>query len=215
MAKQINIQQIYFDQASKANLLEGAIPYYNQYLTEFFENEVIATLPITGDYHGVFSHDIAFEMVFKMDGLPFTIYNLKLLIDRYPSDIYSFQKRRQSPNIVYQADNYHPNFSKYMVNVLDAIGWQLPKRLDFIILFNHFVAKSELYQRYVDELLKPAMEVMKTMPKLYANAGYKKLTPVNVATNWGHYPYHPFLCERLPSIFVQKHIKEIKCKHLF
>jgi hypothetical protein len=209
------IRQIYFDDASKANLLPDAIPYYNGRLTEFFENEVIATQPVQGDYYGVFSHDIAADMVFRMDGLNFSIQNLTILIDRYPADVYSFQNRRKNKNIVYQADHFHPNFSNYMKQILGEIGWELPDKLEFIILFNHFVARADLYQMYIDTLLKPAMEVMRSMPELYADAKYKKTPPKNVKELWGHYPYHPFLCERLPSIFVQKHKNELICKHLF
>jgi hypothetical protein len=209
------IHQIYFDSKSKANLLVGAVPVYNPVLSEFFENDIIAKLELTGDYNGIFSHDIANEMVFKQDGLPFTIANLKNAIDLHPADIYSFQNRRHNTNIVYQADNYHPNFSIYMAKILDQIGWSIPKRLDFVILFNHFVARTELYERYRTELLLPAMKVMRNMNELYTDAKYKKVLPKNVADNWGFYPYHPFICERLPSIFVQKYIKEIKCKHLY
>lgn len=189
-------------------------------LTPFFENSVIRELIEKGshkdaDYFGVFSHDITKEVVFKHNGQRLNPFSLDSCLAT-GSDIYSFQARRNQPNILTQAERYHPGFMGYVQEIFSAIGWEIPPKTDFIILFNHFVARSEIYERYVQELLTPAMDVMTTMPALMKNAGYKKYVSDEMKrAGLNHYPFHPFICERLPSVWVQKYKKDLKLEHVF
>lgn len=203
--------QIYYDEKSKENLLPGFRPYYNETCNEFFENQVIRDLYVCGDYFGVFSHRAKEKIIFKEQDQPFSFDSLQYFVNLYGCDVYGFQKRRKAENIITQADNYHPNFTVYTKRILNEIGWELPKRLEFITLFNYFVAKANIYEDYKRTLLIPAMDFMKTMPELYQDAGYKKEKPKGMS----HYPYHPFICERLFSVYVQKHFKDLTKRQLY
>jgi hypothetical protein len=222
-----NIWQVYFDELSKKNCYPEWKHYDNsKKLTEHFENSVIVDLIDSqehkkADYFGVFSHDIRKDMPFKEDGLAFSPETLeKVIVDNPDVEVFSFQKRRQNKNIVTQAEHYHPGFVKIINTILDETGFLtgLPLNLDYIILFNYFVAKSAIYEQYVEELLKPAMKVLEGIPDAYKSAGYKKLNTATLgrfveAFGKPHYPYHPFILERLPSIFMQKY--KYNFKHIF
>lgn len=223
----LNIWQVYFDEKGKKN----CYPKFNHYdnskkLTEHFENSVIADLIRLNEhkkatYFGVFSHDIRKDLVFREDGKSFSPKTLHDVIKINPNiDVFGFQKRRKQKNIVLQAENYHPGFVKMIETILDETGFlsELPKTLDNIILFNYFVAKSDVYERYVTELLLPAMRVLEGMPEAYKSAGYKTTTTAEKgrfteAFGKPHWPYHPFILERLPSIFMQKY--KYSFKHIF
>ena len=230
--------QIHFNERSKANCFPES-DWWKHYdnsdkLTEYFENSVIVDLISKGDhvgsdYFGVFSHDVAGHIHFAemLDGrkLRFSPDALRDIVMAYPGvDVFSFQKRRKNQNIVLQAENYHPGFVGYMTDILRNTGFMdsVPSQLDHIILFNHFVAKSDIYEQYVKELLMPAMDVMKYMAGLWEDSGYikhhvhGKIMPDNWQDHFQksfgvpYYPYHAFLCERLPSIFCQKHKLNVK-----
>lgn len=227
MAKEkLTVYQIYYSERTYVNCYQGRKwwkPYNNiGKLTPYFENQVIVDLINQGkhkqsEYFGVFSHDIGKEISFKEKGEPFSPESLLKCMDG--TDVFSFQKRRQQENIVYQAENYHPGIVKDTEFILNEIGYEIPKKLDSIILFNHFVMKSDLYERYVKEMLKPAMKVMETMPELHRDAGYKKLKKgehpdFTEHLGYSHYPIHPFLLERLPSVWMVYN-KDLTFKHLF
>lgn len=189
-------------------------------LTSFFENSCIKEIVCSGyanasDYLGIFSHDIQQEVSFKENNKLFTPDNLKEAVLEGGVDFYSFQKRRSQPNILTQAEHYHPGIVQMTQYILKRIGFDFPKKLEKIVLFNHFVARTEVYQKYVEEMLVPAMDIMVTMPELNENAGYKKQHPdFTKQLGFNHYPYHPFILERLPSVWLQ-HNPQFTFKHIF
>lgn len=215
----LNIWQIYFDERSRNNCYQEYKLYDNsKKLDENFENSVIAELISKhehrkGDYFGVFSHDIRQDIVFKEGEYTFNPENLEKVVSNNTGvEVFSFQKRREQKNIVLQAENYHPGIVEMTKKVLVECEflYDLPKRLNNIILWNYFLAKSDIYEAYVTELLLPAMQVLKNMPEAYQDAKYKTLddeTRQRFIRAFGHphYPYHPFLLERLPSVFMQKY----------
>jgi hypothetical protein len=108
---------------------------------------------------------------------------------------------------------YHPNFADYFQRIMAAIGYSwTPAGVADIFYFNYFVARADIYKRYVDEMLSPAMAVMDGMPELMQDARYAPL-PEPLRTQFGisFYPYHPFLCERFFSFFA--HVHRLKCAH--
>lgn len=230
----LRVFQIYFGEKSQKNCYPEWIHYDNSKgLTEYFENSVIVQLISEGahlgaKYFGVVSHDFYASAKFKEwvttdKKLSFSPQNLETVItNHYPGiDVFSFQKRRQNPNIVFQAERYHPGFIKAMDYILKETGFidGIPNKLNHVILFNHFIARSEIYERYVKELLIPAMEVMKGMPELWNDAKYKNVITPEVKDRFmksfgkPFYPLHPFICERLPSIFMEKY--KYSFRHIF
>lgn len=224
MSEPLRIFQIYYSQETKAHCFKRGWwhPYDNTgKLTPFFENTVIANLIKAkahrgAEYFGVFSHDIAKEIVFKENGQRLNPESLRECMES-GHDVYSFQKRRQQTNIILQAERYHPGFVEYTERILHKIGYAIPQKLDKIILFNHFIMRSNLYERYVKEMLLPAMKVMATMEELDEDAGYKRKDrrpDFGDQLGYEHYPYHPFICERLPSVWMAYN-KDLTFKHIF
>lgn len=218
----LTIYQIYYDEKSRENCYsrDWWHPISNEgRLTVFFENSVIVRLIQNrlhedSEYFGVFSHDIKSEIPFKHNGLVFSPESL-LSCMQSGEDVFSFQSRRSNKNIVLQAEQYHPGFVSYTRQILNEIGYDIPKQLSKIVLFNHFVAKSDVYAKYVNEMLIPAMDVMLNMKELYADAGYKKRhKSFSKELGFNHYPYHPFICERLMSVWLEYN-KEITFKQIF
>ena len=229
MAKKLSIWQVYFDEATKATCK----PEWNHYdnsekLTEFFENSVIIDLLHRGvhddaDYFGVFSHDVDQGINFREDGLVFSPANLETVVDQYRADVFAFQKRRKNTNIVTQADRYHPGFVEMMKAALDYAGFDLPNQLDKIVLFNYMVCTGEFWDHYAEELLKPVMQFLEYHSPAYSDSGYaligRPMTPEKAerftkAFGRPYYPYHPFICERLASVFLQYH-PQYTFKHIF
>jgi len=221
------IFQTYYDKETK-DMVEFE-PYYNNNLTEFFENSVILDLIKQGKceegYFGVFGPHIREKINFKQDGFLFNAPNLYKVIKQYDCDVYSFCSRRKQENIVLQAERYHPGFVDMMNKILDSVGLKLPKKLSKIVLFNNLVAKQNFWHNYTKDLLIPAMNLLSNMPEAYQDSGYSKISSVRrmtpekterfmAAFGKPHYPYHPFLCERLPSIYLELH-PEYSFKQIF
>lgn len=226
----INIHQVYFDEESKENCDPAWNHYDNSYrLTEYFENQVIADLLEKGEhykteYFAVFSHDVNLNINFREDNLPFSPDNLETIVQKYKVDCFSFQKRRRQENIVVQAEQYHHGFIDMTNKILKHCGMgELPAKLDKIVLFNLMVCNQKFWDAYYEDLLKPAMEIMKEMPELMQDSKYALIgRPMTVdkaerfkkafGNTW--YPYHPFVCERLASIYLQLH-PEFSFRHIF
>ncbi len=227
----INIWQVYFDEASK----KRCEPEWNHYdnsdkLNEFFENQVIADLIEKGEhlkdeYFGVFSCDFKNKVIMKgIDGFRINPSTLERSIEKYKVDVFGLCKRRENPNIVTQAERYHPGFVNMMKKVLDYCGLELPDQLKKIVLFNLMVCKAGFWTSYYNNLLKPAMEILKDMPEAYEDSRYALIGRKDLGDGRGdrfmkgfgkaYYPYHPFICERLASIYLQLH-PEYSFKQIF
>ena len=63
----------------------------------------------------------------------------------------------------------------------------------FIVMQNHFIAKSYIYEDYVLNWLIPAMKLIEQIPEASKEVPYK---------NFSGYTYYPFLCERLISTYI-------------
>jgi hypothetical protein len=224
----LKIFQIYFAEAQKGIL--DYKPYLNADCTPFFENSVIADLVGQGahrgsDYFGVVSHSLREKVNAMRTGWrvhpdiagvspeDFSVERFAHRLDAVRPDAMSFQ-RHVPHDPVATADRFHPNFSAYFAAILGRIGYQWkPTTFEHVFYCNYFVAKADIYQRYVTEMLVPAMSIMRTMPELMGHAGYPHGLPQDLQVKFGvaHYPYHPFLCERFFSYFA--HLHGLRCAH--
>ena len=224
----LKVYQIYFNENQKISL--DYIPVLNNDCTLFFENDVVKSLIEKNDhleteYFGVVSYKLRHKLGYEMknwSALPnianhstkeFTPELFETELKKHLPDVMSFQRHIGHDTVSF-ADNFHPNLSKYYKEIMNKIGydWQ-PTSFKDVFYCNYFVAKSDIYERYVKEMLIPAMEVMKTMPELMQNSNYPKQLPENLKQSFGvsHYTYHTFICERFFSYFA--HVHKLNCLH--
>lgn len=218
---------MYFDDSQLQNLIYH--PYRNDNCTYFFEHSVMKDLingqkHIGSDYFGVVSHSLVDKIgdfkrfskgikIANTSTTEFTPSKFEQELKNYRPDVLSYQ-RHMPHDPISLADRYHPNFSHYFKNILLEAGYDwTPTVFQDVFYCNYFVCKSEIYERFVKEMLSPCMEVMDAMPELKSNSNYPKTLPDHLRKSWGlnHYPYHAFLCERMFSYFA--HLNKLECIH--
>lgn len=219
----LKIYQIYFDDTQLRQV--EYIPFKNTDCTVFFENTVMKHLIEHGahrdsQYFGVVSYCLRSKLTLtkrwrsnigNVSGTEFSpvLFERALWLEK--PDVMSFQRHNSHDNVTF-ANNFHPNFSKFFAEIMQKIGYNWsPTVFKSVVYCNFFVAKSEIYERFVREMLIPAMKVMEEMPELMGNSKYPKPLRPELQAKFGvdHYPYHTFLCERMFSYFA--HMNNLKC----
>lgn len=229
MTKQfLKIYQIYFDEAQLARI--EFEPYFNQDCTVYFESSVIRDLIAEGhhldsEYFAVVSYKLRDKVGMaktRWKNIPqianhspneFSPELFTHILQRERPDVMSFQKHSPHDPVTF-ANNFHPNFSKYFAHIMKVIGYDWkPIHFHNVFYCNYFAAKSEIYQKFVTEMLNPAMKVMDTMPELMGDSRYPHPLPEHLKGSFGinHYPYHAFICERMFSYYA--HLKTLTCLH--
>lgn len=198
-------------------------PYDNRgKLTNFFENQVILDTISKADreYFGVVSHKLST----KMWNYPFTRHGVKFdqgWLERNLNDWdIVFLSRNNSSNFLQSAENWHSRKSKYsfldtLGLIFEAAGFPFNTRVKIKhpVYHNHFVARTEIYERYVAELLAPAMKAMSEDSELQKrcmeDSGYtsisKQVLPPEAQAELevNYFTMHTFLCERFFSCWLQ------------
>lgn len=227
----MKVFQIYFQESQKESLDPLFTPYFNEGCTPFFESSVIRSLIELGahkghEYFGVVSYKLTQKIghmrtnwrnhphIADKSVREFTVERYKELLYLKKPDAMSFQCHAPHDTVTI-ANNFHPNFIIYWKKIMDAIGfaWE-PVIIQDVFYCNYFCAKSELYERFVKEMLAPAMDFMeKQMPELWTDSKYPKALPQNLSEAWkiNHFPYHAFLCERMFSYWA--HLNKLTCLH--
>lgn len=233
--KFFTVYQIYFQEKQLEKLkveFPDYIPYLNAECSVFFESAVIRDLiqnkaaQFGSDYFAVVSYKLkeklGYTMKEKWKSIPnianhstveFTPEGFEMELKKHRPDVMSFQRHPPHDPVMF-ANSFHPNFSNYFKKIMSDIGYSwAPTRFDDVFYCNFFAARSEIYADFVNKMLAPAMDVMKRMPELMENSRYPSILPGNLIERFGiaHYPYHPFLCERMFSFYV--HINNLKSMH--
>lgn len=207
----VKIYQIYYEdqQRAKCERHQDWELVKNTEIDFHFENKIISKLvPLCdSEYVGVVSWRLREKLkrinnLFRVDPVPFVpnIFNHKL--NKLQPDAMSFFSKFPHDPIAY-AEKWHPNFVKLFSEVLEKIGEKYtPQIYQHTFYCNYFVAKNEVYKKYISELLNPAISAMDTMPELMADSKYARGIPPNLGIPF--YPYHAFISERLFSYFALK-----------
>ncbi|MEM0354415.1 MAG: hypothetical protein QXW79_02440 [Thermoplasmata archaeon] len=229
----LNAYQVYYSEATKKNCNLGFKLYDNtNKLTYFFENSIIADLLEQQEhkkamFFGVFSHDVVLSDAFSkksLQGHRFSFEGLSQYLklnDGY--DVISFWRSGfvGMRNFVLRSEEWHRGFVKCFQLILNKVGFNanIKKDTRFLIMQNHFVAKSVVWDDYYNNLLKPAMRVMQEDEEikkmLFVNTGYKaheNKSHLKRQIGLDYYPMHPFICERFISTFLNERLN-YKCKH--
>jgi hypothetical protein len=211
--RRLLVGQIWYDDASRARLDPLFVPIHNARLGPFFEAAVIRDA-IAGGWHrgtdlaGIFSW--RFSEKFPLDGRA-----LVSLLERAPTaEVYSFFGALAPGNIWKIADRKHRGILHAAQLLFDRLG--LDQRADALvappIYQHHFIATAAAYERFVIEMLGPALSAMgrdddpELRTALDVDSGYRhprygvELTRRVFGLDW--LPLHPFVAERLFSTWL-------------
>lgn len=216
------LYQIFWNDNQLPNLYPFAIPFKNEGLTVFFENEVISRLvPVsTAERIGVASHALRQKIG---GGIPMREEFTEKTLERDFEVLY-LGRRSPEEKMLFRLDQWHPGARAILNLVFEKLGLSHPAEPKNPIYQNHFVAKREIYQDYVGSFLIPAMNLMETdeqISKLVnVDSGYYKLKPpfgdyaqrVKKFLGTDYAPLHAFILERCFSCWINN--KPIKVTYL-
>ena len=207
--------QIYFDDITKVELSPVAIPIDNSYglikkITPAFENHVIKNIfdkKLYGDAERVGVFSWAFEKK--------NWYKLADLDLNQSEDVLTFYWHAGKTVQIYKLfEKSHPGIMDLSYRILKEAGYDIDvENIETPPIYqNAHITKTEIYKRYVDEMLTPVMNAMfhghnnLLMENLFGNSYYKiydnldteKMTQI---TSKPYYTYHTFICETLPALY--------------
>lgn len=228
----VRVFQIYFHPDQLNRLEPEYIPYFNNDCSLFMENTVMVDLVNEGmhegaDYFGVVAYKLREKLGFTKENWKnnkniantstqeFTPKEFERQLLAGNPDVMSFQ--RHSPHdTISVANGFHPGFRDSWIRLMNGIGYGwAPTRYEDVFYCNYFVARPDVYERFVKELLSPAIDFMALEMKdlLTTPCPYPHPLPEHLQKKWNRkfYTFHPFLCERLFTHFA--HVNKLKCLH--
>lgn len=207
----VDFYQIYYKEEQRPKLYPFATPYFNETLTPFFENSVIAELvpQATADKVAVCSWAISHKRATMNTANREPIREESLHTDY---DVAAFSRNTRHHQMLEAMDGWHKGSKELLKNICLEIGIKWSSEIKYPIYQNAFCACREIYQDYVATALKPAMEVMDTKFKdqCWQDSGYYKLKMpgddyaerVKKFLGVDYCPLHPFILERLFSVWI-------------
>lgn len=226
----MRVFQIYYKPEQITQLEPEFIPYFNVTCTPYFESKVIEQLVLNNEhlgskYFGVVAYKLREKLGYMKENWKnnkniantsiqeFSVKQFQDELYKHKPDVMSFQ--RHSPHdTVLVANGFHPKFRVMWEYIMKEIGfpWS-PTIIQDVFYCNYFVAKTEIYELFVKEMLSPMMALMENMSELWENSRYPQALPEHLHSSFGinHYPYHSFICERAFSWYA--HLHKLQCKH--
>lgn len=215
----LDFYQIYFKDDQLSKLYPFAIPYKNETITDYFENDCITRLVPNSqaDLIGVCSWRLAQKrgdsttpMILKGD---LTLTEEKILSHDF--DIAVLTPRSPRHQMLYMASQWHGKawdnaFTVFKNDFLRSINIRIKSELSKAIYENHFIAKREIYQGYVSGCLIPAIAFMDRNEIFKTDSGYvrkkrdqKEVKAYQEASGRNDWPISVFILERLFSIWIE------------
>lgn len=165
--------------------------------------DVIDNFNVKEDYLGIFSHKFPFKTgLFKKK-----LY--WLLENNSDFDIYGLcpQYSLKGKYLDF-TEKVHPGFKQLFYPLCKDLGLEV-KEPEYVIYSNFVIMKTNIYKDYVNNIIKPAIHLLETKYKdlAWKNSNYKGLPmdQLKLHTELDYYPFHPFILERLFSIFLMHH----------
>lgn len=100
---------------------------------------------------------------------------------------------------------YHPKLEVLLKRLLKHLNIEYKYNKDTNCYSNFFIMKSDLWEDYVDNWVKPALEFMENDPEYFEDPRYVdglKPEKLKELTGLDHYTYHTFVLERLILFFI-------------
>lgn len=197
--------QIYYKEDQKPKLYPFAVPYFNDSLTIFFENDPIRKIvrEFNGEKLAVCSWKLS-QKVRKIHPITEKVLNTDF-------QVLSFTRNSSRHQMIAMAKAWHPEFIPAIDLLWQKLGLKRPPEAKNPIYQNHFAAKTEIYKDYVENFLSPAMELIETdeelREKMLKPSNYGKLSrgadlkSVKEKLGMDDYPLAPFVLERCPSLW--------------
>lgn len=208
------LTQIYYREEQRSKIYSFSIPYFNPDLTIFFENKPISEVVTASEAEkiGVCSWKLQEklkERVGTRQGI-----TLEAISGNY--EVLSFTRNSKRHRMIAMAAQWHPDFMETLTKLWNKLGHTgILKEPKDPIYKNSFMARGDIYKRYVSEFLNPAMELINTdeelnilmnKPSKYGSfCKTADLKAVKDKLGMTDYPLCPFVLERCPSIWFDKH----------
>lgn len=212
--------QIWYSPNQLTKLYPFAIPYYNEGLTIFFENEVIKKLvsETRMDKIGVTSWKLQDKMRIRV-GMRGSL-TPEVINSDY--QVLSLTKNSSRHQMLAMANVWHAGFMPTIRLLWEKLGYKIPGEARQPVYQNHWIGEATIYKKYVSEFLAPAMNLIETDEQLrelmLQPSGYGRLSRsadlkhVKEKLNMSDYPLCPFILERCPSLWFD--INNIKVTYL-
>lgn len=212
----LDFYQIIFDESQREKCYQFAKVYYNETLTDYFENSVIAHLvpDSQADLISVCSWRLAQKRgdCYRL-GTDKSLTEEKILNADFDVAVLTPRSPQHKPLLM--AAEWHGKawveaFAE-LKKFLKTIGISVPEELTKAIYENHFIARREIYQDYVRNYLIPTItDCVSVRDCFKADAGYltKKRDPKEIKayqekSGRQDWPLTPFILERLFSIYCE------------
>lgn len=221
--KTLDFFQVIYKEEQRGHCYPFAKVYFNETLTDSFENQIISELVpnSNADYVGVASWRLRQKR--NDGGTPAVLgHKLELTEEKILSsdfDVAILTPRRPSFRPLEMAANWHGKawadaFPVFRDGFLLPMGITVPdvekgEDLKHTIHENHFIADSEIYQTYVLTVLKPAIEFCESNDIFKIDSGYvfkkrdlDEVREYQRKSGRQDWPMQPFILERLFSIWI-------------
>jgi len=118
-------------------------------------------------------------------------------------NFYRFNKRRL--HFMDWSDAGHKGIRDFIIRCCDHCGMKYNNDPEHIIAANQFVAKRHIYVSYINDVIKPCLELLEgpMWEEVSKDAGYTRAVPEVKAQ--GLYNYIPFILERMMMQYVSHH----------
>jgi hypothetical protein len=226
MVGSIDLYQIYYNQNQSQELYDFAKPVFSIGLTPYFENQFICALvpQSQADYISVCSWRLRKKragVAHFLGGFNKDEFTLDKIESAMPFDVAVLTPHSPSHQPLTMAVNWHGKAWVEAYNALKpflARFGPVPEELKHSIYENHFIAKREIYQDYVQNWLMPAIEFIGEEPVFFAPSGYtqkkrdsEEISRVHRLLKSNDWPILPFILERLFSFYLNnKNLNVIK-----
>jgi hypothetical protein len=157
------------------------------------------------DYLGILSWKYSIKMNIPK---PLFYKMTKELMASSP-DVINVSRFKWQHNYLAWTEVQHPGFLEIFEFLCAKLGLKMIEPT-IPIHSNYFIAKKDIYVKYVNEILKPAVELLETdeylVSKVFNDANYPaglSKEGLKKYTGLEHYTYHTFVLERLFSVWIE------------
>lgn len=212
----MEFHQILYKEEQRKHLYPFAIPYWNETLTIFFENDPISKIvsETKTDRLAVCSWKL-FKKVRNIH--PVT---KEKLLGEY--EVLSLTRNSDRHKMMAMSNAWHPGFLPTITMLWNKLGFKMPGEVRNPIYQNHYSCRTDLYKEYVNSFLIPAMKLTIEDPEMnklmMQDSGYARLSreadikSVRAKLGLNEFPMAPFILERCPSLWMT--MKKIRVSYL-